>query len=129
MLGVGTCMGQEKKILKMTLENEMVPGGDGNYLVRACSAYVSCFGSLPSKTQLGGEQGGAGGDRGASSGKPSEMGESFRPGERQKGIKGGVWVFRDVKLLFYKGVFSSSETIPVTGKAEFVRASQGWLLG
>lgn len=53
MLGAGTWMGQEKKRFQMTLEDEMVPGGDGSYLVRACSACVSCFGSLLSKTQLG----------------------------------------------------------------------------
>lgn len=48
-------MGQEKKRFKITLEDEMLPGGDGNYLVRACSVCVSCFGSHPSKTQLGSE--------------------------------------------------------------------------
>lgn len=56
MLGAGTWMGQEKKRFQMTLEFEMVPGGDGSYLVRACSACVSCFGSLPSKTQLRGSR-------------------------------------------------------------------------
>lgn len=66
--------GQEKKRFKMTLDDEMLPGGDGNYLVRACSACASCFGSLPSKNQLRGEQGGGGGDRGASCEKASEMG-------------------------------------------------------
>lgn len=65
------------------------------------------------------------GDRGASCEKPSEMGESFRAGEGQKGIKGGVWVSRAVKPLFHKGIFLSS----VTGKAEFVQVHQGCLLG
>lgn len=116
-------MGQEKKRFKITLEDEMLPGGDGNYLVRACSVCVSCFGSHPSKTQLGSEQGGDGRDRGASCEKPSEMGESFRAGERQKRHQGqGVG-------LFCKGIFSSSVTLSVPRKAEFVQVGQGWLLG
>lgn len=98
-------MGQERKRFKMPLEDEMLPGGDGRYLVTACSACVSCFGSFPSETQLRGEQGGGGGDRGASCEKSSEMGERCRAGERQKGIKGRAWVSRDVKLLFYKDIF------------------------
>lgn len=95
----------QRKRFKMPLEDETLPGGDGRYLVMACSACVSYFGSFPSKTQLRGEQGGGGGDRGASCEKSSEMGERCRAGESQKGIKDRVWVSRDAKLLFYKGIF------------------------
>lgn len=80
--------GQEKKRFKMALDDGMMPGGDGNYLVWACSACASCFGTLPSKKQLRGEQGGGGGDRGASCEKASEMGENFRAEERQKKASG-----------------------------------------
>lgn len=122
-------MGQEKKRFKMTLEDKMLPGGDDNYLVRACSACVSCFGSLPSKTQLRSEQGGDGRDKGASCEKPSEMRESFKGWGEAKRHQGRVWVSRDVKLLFCKGIFSSSVTISVPRKAESVQVGQGWLLG
>jgi len=54
-LGARTLMEQEGKRLKMPSEDVVLPGEDGRYLVKACSAYVSCLRSLPSKTQPRGE--------------------------------------------------------------------------
>lgn len=41
-LATRTPVGQEGKIGKISPEDVVLPGEDGAYLVRVCSAYVSC---------------------------------------------------------------------------------------
>lgn len=49
----------------MPLDDVMLPGEDGRYLVMACSVFVCSLRCLPSKSQPKGKQGGGGEAKGA----------------------------------------------------------------